>query len=159
MKANQFSALPAIARSEGPFYSKMILAFVIVALVFASLPVASVFAASGDEEPPWENANLPLEWKNKLLHLRYEGYFFDRVRFYPADFESQDDLALAQLYLEKYGIALKQANTLVYDHSGFDLEGNVTNERLAYETIHDLAEYLRAMRGLRAKIDEIPGGN
>lgn len=144
---------------ERPIYQKSFLAALILALLLASLPVSSVFAASGSEQQPWETVDLKLEWKNKLTHLRYVGYYYDHVRFYPADFESPADLALARMYLDKYRVALRQANTVVVNHTGFDLKGNVTDPRLAYETVHDLAEYLHTMYGLRDKITEVPGGS
>ena len=94
------------------------------------------------------------EWKDKLRQLKTEGLFYNQVRFYPADFEDSSDLARAWDLLHKHGFALKQANTVVFNHSGFDFEGNVINERRAYDTLHDLGMYLHAMRGLRMEIAE-----
>ena len=58
---------------------------------------------------------------------------------------------------EKYGVALRAANTIVQNHAGFDIEGNVKHEVQAARSVRDLAMYLQIMRGLREKIDEIPG--
>jgi hypothetical protein len=130
----------------------MLLIFLLIALMLASLPVRSAQAASG----PTENSNLELEWKNKLRTLRSQGLFYETVRLNPADFENLDDLARAHFFLEKYRIALRQANTVVFNHSGFDIKGRVTNENRAYESVHDLAMYLQMMRGFREKLNEVP---
>ena len=148
------NALTATLKWEQPLYSKLILALVIVALLFAALPATSVLADSGEEEQPWENVDLDKEWKDKLRLLQVEGLFFNQTRFYPADFENADDLARAWDLLHKHGFALKQANTVVLNHYGFDLAGKVTNERQAYDSVHELAMYLHMMRGLRSKIAE-----
>ena len=46
---------------------------------------------------------------------------------------------------------------IVQNHSGFDIEGNVRHEVQAAGSVRDLAMYLQIMRGLREKIDEVPG--
>lgn len=148
------NSLTAVTKWGEPLYSKLILAAIVVAMLFAALPVPNAFAAPAGDEQPWENVDLEGEWKNKLQSLQTEGLFYNQVRFYPADFENSSDLARAWDLLHKHGFALKQANTVVFNHSGFDLEGNVTNERRAYETLHDLGMYLHAMYGFRMKIAE-----
>ena len=148
------NALTAVTKQGEPLYSKLILAAIVVAMLFAALPVSNAFAAPAGDEQPWENVDMEGEWKDKLRQLQTEGLFYNQVRFYPADFEDADDLARAWDLLHKHGFALKQANTVVFNHSGFDFEGNVINERRAYDTLHDLGMYLHAMRGLRMKIAE-----
>ena len=148
------NALTAVTKLGEPLYSKLILAAIVVALLFASLPVPGAFAAPAGDEQPWENVDLEGEWKDKLRQLQAEGLFYNQVRFHPADFEDSSDLARAWDLLHKHGFALKQANTVVFNHSGFDLKGNVLNERLAYDTLHDLGMYLHAMQGFRMKIAE-----
>ena len=154
MKNNRYYALAISDQRGGLFYSRLFVAALIIALLAASFPAVSVFAAPGRDEQPWENLDLEQEWKNKLHQLAVEGLFYNQVRFYPADFETSADLARAWDLLHKHGFALKLANTVVFNHSGFDFEGNVTNKRLAYYSIHDLAMQLHAMRGLRMKIAE-----
>ena len=146
--------LTAVTKWGEPLYSKLILAALVVAMLFAALPVPNAFASPADDGQPWENVDLAGEWKDKLRQLQTEGLFYNQVRFYPADFEDSADLARAWDLLHKHGFALKQANTIVFNHSGFDFEGNVTNERQAYDTLHDLGIYLHAMYGLRMKIAE-----
>jgi hypothetical protein len=131
--------------------SKMIIISLILALMLASLPLANVLAAPASTI---ETDDLPREWKNKLDNLRAYSLFYTQVRVYPADFEDRDQLARAHFLLEKYGVALKQANTLVVTHPGFDSNGKVTDEKLAVDSVNDLAETLRIMRGIWHKMDD-----
>lgn len=148
--------LVASDRHGKSLFSKIFLASLIIALIFAARPGTSVFAAPASNQNTAADDGLEEEWKNKLHNLRYEGFFYESVRLYPADFEKLSDLALAQLYLEKYGVALRQAQTVIFNHAGFDIEGRITNEKQAAESVQQLAMHLHTMRGLRDKIDEIP---
>jgi len=154
MKTKGFYAFAMPDQDGGLFYSKLFIAALILALLLASFPAASVFAAPAGDEAPWEKVDLKQEWKNKLQQLAVEGLFFNQVRFIPADFENSADLARAWDLLHKHGFALQLANTVVFNHSGFDIEGNVVNGRMAYDTVHELAMYIHTMRGLRMKIAE-----
>jgi hypothetical protein len=154
MNAKRSYALTAVNNLGPSFYRKLFLAFLALALLFASLPVASVLAAPASKDQPWENIDLEREWKNKLRQLEVEGLFYNQARFLPADFEDSADLAQAWDLLHKHGAALRLANTVVFNHAGFDFEGNVTNGRLAYDSVHDLAMYLQMMRASRLKIGE-----
>ena len=126
-------------------YSKLFIITLILALLFASLPLANVLAAPASTI---ETDDLPREWKNKVDNLRAYSLFYTQVRLYPADFEDRDQLARAHFLLEKYGVALRQANTIVATRPGFDINGKVTNEKLATDTVNDLAENIRIMRGI-----------
>ena len=148
------NALTAVAKWGEPLYTKLILAVVIVTVLFAALPAASALAAPGNDPKPWENVDLEREWRDKLRLLQAEGLFYNQVRFYPADFENLSELAHAWNLLHKHGFALRQANTVVLNHTGFDFQGNVLNERQAYESVQDLSMYLHTMRGLRNRIAE-----
>ena len=157
MRTNGLYALAAENRES--WYPKMILASLVLVLLFASLPAANVFAAPASHQGPTIiKKDLELAWKNKLRQLRGQGFYYDNVRFYPADFDKASDLARVHGYLEKYGVALRQANTIVFNHAGFDVNGRVTNEIQADQAVRDLAMYLHMMRGLREKIEEVPGG-
>ena len=155
MKTNKVYAIAMRQQRGGLFNSKLFVAALILALLVALFPAASVLAAPAtNDRRPWEGLDLASEWKNKLHQLTVEGLFYNQVRFYPTDFEDSADLARAWDLLHKHGFALKLANTVVFNHSGFDIEGNVTNPRLAYDSIHELAEHIHTMRGLRLKIAE-----
>jgi hypothetical protein len=162
MKTNRSFVIAASIQRGGIFHSKLFLAALLLALLFAVLPAASALAApardggtTGDIYSA-ENINEEEGWLNKLDHLRWAGFYYDNVRFFPADFERPSDLARVHELLEKYGVALRGANTIVLNHTGFDFEGNVTNERLAAKSVRDLAMYLQIMRGLREKIEAVP---
>ena len=154
MKTKRLYALAADHTAGGPFYQKMIMALIILALMLASLPAASALAAPESRRRPGDFGNLEQDWKNQLEQLLEEGLFYNQVRFYPADFEDLSELARAWDLLHQHGAALRQANTIVFNHAGFDFEGNVTNEWQAYNSVHDLGEALRLMRVARQKIAE-----
>ena len=157
MKTVGVYALTASDPRRGLFHSKLMMAAIILALLFTSLPAASALAAPARDSDITER-NLEQSWKDKLGNLRWAGYYYDHVQFYPSDYERPADLARVQEYLEKYGIALRAANTILLNHAGFDLEGNVLNEVQADKSTRDLAMYLQIMRGLQDKINEIPHG-
>ena len=75
--------------------TKIFVISVVIALLFASFPAASVFAAPVRDGDPTEDNSLELEWSNKTRHLRFENLFYDRIRLLPADFENKDDMARA----------------------------------------------------------------
>jgi hypothetical protein len=154
MKTNVYAL--SMDRRGGLFYSKLFVAFLILALLLASMPAISALAAPASDKASPETMNLAQGWKAKQSNLRWAGYYYDHVQFYPADFERPADLARVQWYLEKYGIALRAANTILQNHAGFDIKGNVTNEVQAAQSVRDLAMYLQMMRGIRDKIEEIP---
>ena len=158
MKTHQVYALAAERGNGRSLHQTLLLVSLILALLLAFLPATTALAAPASGHTVPEDHNLDEEWSNKLLTLRYEGLWYDRVRFYPADFEDQSDLARVHYYLEQYGIALRAANTVVLNHTGFDIKGNVLNPVQADQAVHDLAMYLQVMRGFREKIGEVPRG-
>lgn len=152
MKAH---ALTSSHSRGGLFNSRLFVIALILALLSSFLPAVTALAApDASKDRPWEDVDLEKEWKNKLQTLREEGLFYTQARFLPGDFEDSAELSRAWDLLHKHGAALRAANTVVFNHSGFDFEGNVTNGRLAYDSVHDLGMYLHAMRGFRAKIAE-----
>lgn len=157
MKTKPLSAIAAVNRWEGwgSFYQKMFVVSLILSLLLASLPAGRVAAASASLDGTPVPPDLAREWSNKLRHLQAEGRFYTTVRLYPAEYEDRDDLALAQDLLNKYSLVYLQANTLVINHTGFDARGRVTNEIQAADTLHQLGEYLKAMRGFKAKMAAI----
>lgn len=134
--------------------TKIFVISIIIALIAASLPVASVFAAPARDGDPTEENSLKLEWSNKTRLLHYENLFFSRVKVLPADFENKDDLARAYELLNKYEFALKQANEIALKHTGFDKNGGLVDIEDADQSVKDLSMYLHMMRGLRGKIAE-----
>ena len=157
MKTIVAYALTASDQRGGLFRSRIFVIALILALIAAFLPAASALAAPASSRDITENIELEQGWQDKLNHLRWAGYYYDHAQFFPADFEKPSDLARVQELLEKYGIALRAANTIVLNHAGFDIEGNLKHDVQAARSVRDLAMYLQMMRGLREKIDEIPG--
>lgn len=123
---------------------------VLIAVFVSAFAVNGVSAAR--EVPVQE---LERTWDRHLERLDLQGEFYETVRVYPADFKNLSDLARAHFYLEKFGIALRGANTLVVTHPGFDFEGKVTNQLQATRTVRAMADYLWVMRGMRNKLAEI----
>jgi hypothetical protein len=156
MKTNGLYALTASDQHRSLFYSRLFVVSLILALLFALLPATRVLATPASDQGVTENMNLEQGWKAKQNNLHWAGYYYDHVQFYPTDFERPADLARVQWYLEKYGVALRAANTILQNHAGFDIKGNITNELQAAQSVRDLAMYLQIMRGLRDKIAEIP---
>jgi hypothetical protein len=156
MKTNRSYALVLSVQHGGVFHSKLFVVALIIALLSALLPAASAFAAPASDRDTTQNIDIEQGWKDKLSHLRWSGFYYDHVQFFPADFERPSDLARVHELLEKYGVALRAANTIVLNHAGFDIEGNVTHEVQAAQSVRDLAMYLQIMRGLREKIEEVP---
>ena len=156
MKTKRLYALAASHPHGGIFYSKLFVAALVLALLLASFPAASVLAAPAADQDPTANIDIEKEWQDKLWQLRWAGSYYDNVQFYPADFEKPSDLARVHELLEKYGIALRAANTIVLNHAGFDIEGNMKHDVQGARSVRELAMYLQIMRGLREKIEEIP---
>jgi hypothetical protein len=157
MKTNTLNAL-AMRRPGGSlFHSRLVVAALLLALLTTFLPAASALAAPAGGRDITEDIDLEPGWQDKLSQLRWAGYYYEHIQFYPADFEKPSDLARIHELLEKYGVALRAANTIVQNHAGFDIEGNLKHEVQAARSVRDLAMYLHVMRGLREKIGEIPG--
>ena len=93
MKTNGLYALLADKKGGVSLYSKLILVSVIIALMFAYVPAASVLAAPSSDGDPTDFGPLRDEWKTKLRNLRVLGTFYERVRLLPTDFEDPDDRA------------------------------------------------------------------
>jgi hypothetical protein len=152
MKTKRLYALATVNAGGPSLYQKLIMALLMLAVLMASLPVAGALAAPESKRRPENYGNLERDWKNKLAQLREEGLFYNQVRFLPADFDNLSELAQAWNLLHQHGAALRQANTIVFNHNGFDFEGNVLHEQRAYESVQDLGEALRLMRVARQKI-------
>jgi len=132
-------------------FHKLLVASLILALLIASLPVHRAFAASSGTN------NYAQEWSNKLTTLHNNGIFYERVRVYPADFENLDELALAHQYLNDYGAALRTAQRVAINHTGFNEKGKVTNDIQADKSLKDLSENLRLMRVAKEKLNGLEG--
>lgn len=150
MKTNDWLH-PSIRKNRMRGYlKKMFMLYILIALLLGSFSATSVSAA---RTVPAEQ--LERTWERQLDRLRIQGLFYDTVRVYPADFENLSDLARAHFYLEKFGFALRAAQSIVVTRPGFDTDGNVTNVAQATQTVRSMADYLQIMRGMRNKLAEI----
>ncbi len=148
-----FISTGSVALGES-LLQKMLVAFLIIAVLFASLPAANVYAAPVNTDSRNE---LKGEWRDKIQNVRDESFFYERVRVYPADFKDPVELAQAHQLLNDYGVAFRAAGTLILNHAGFDSNGQILNESQANQTIKGVAEYLRVMRALRNKLSDLEG--
>ncbi len=130
---------------------ELLLASLVVALMLSLLPVQGAFAAGPTK------SELANEWEAKLEKVRLNGIFYERVRVYPADFDNLSELAVAHDLLAQYGAALRGAQTVILNHTGFDERGRVLNEKQADQTLKDLAAYVQEMRSLMKRLDALEG--
>jgi hypothetical protein len=155
MKSNLSSTIMVRNWEGNSLLQKLFVAFLVIALLLGSLPARSALAAPASDGM---NTNeMQKEWDNKLEKVENNGIFYQRVRVYPADFEDLDELAVANNILNDYGVALRAAQRIVFNHSGFDLNGKVTNENLANQSLKDLGENLRLMRVYKEKLGQLEG--
>jgi hypothetical protein len=159
---------------------KMLFASLMVALIVASFSVTGVLAANNAAGPD----DLQQAWNDKVAKVRAEAAFLNNVRLLPSMFPQQalgpaipvtgdqaqnqtatlnrnkwSDWQKAQFYLDKYRAAMSQAQTIIFQHNGFDFNGQVLNQKQANRSFRDLADQLRIMRNMRLKIQELGLGN
>lgn len=151
MKTNQLSS--SIGRS---FLQKLFMSFLSIALLFGALPVHSAFAAPAGAGSPAAK-DFEQEWGDKIYWVRLYGSFYERVRVYPANYENLNELAKAHDILNKYGVALRGAQTVIAGRAGFDAKGRVVNDALADKSLKELSSYIQTMRILRGKLDGLDG--
>ncbi len=157
MNTNQLSRVMVLHGAGNSFFQKIFAAALVIALLFASLPVHAALAAPASDGKNFNTSEMQKEWDNKVEKVDNNSIFYQRVRVYPANFEDLNELAIAHDLLNNYGAALRSAQRLVISHSGFDQNGKVTNENLADQTLKDLSENLRLMRVYKQNIDHLEG--
>ena len=134
---------------------KFLLASLVIALMLSLIPAQGALAAPANAGGG--NSDLSKEWEAKLEKVRLNGIFYERVRAYPADFKNLSELAVAHNLLAQYGTALRGAQTVILNHTGFDERGRVLNEKQAEQTLRDLAAYIQEMRSLMKRLDALEG--
>lgn len=155
MKTNKVYVLAATQQGLSLLHVKLVLAALILALLVSFVPAVNALAAPAARYEIPEDNHIEEEWSNKRDQMWGHNLFYASVRLYPADFKNSADLAQAQYYLDKYKAAWKQANTVIVNHAGFDINGNITDLKLADQSVRDLAMYLHMMRGMREKFAEV----
>ena len=130
-------------------YRVLVVASLIAALMLASVPVASVVAAPPAQQG--DGSSLEESWGNKLNQLQAEVAVFNRFQTKPGLYRNAGNVGQ---YLDKWRGALTAAQSLVVSGSGFDSNGQVTNQNQARQSVQQLGMYLSMIRGLREKIAE-----
>ncbi len=134
-------------------YQKWIVASLIIALLLGALPTNRVLAAPG----PGQNRDLEQAWANKRSQLATAVAFFDNFQTKPGQDRNAGNMSQ---YLDRYAAAMAAAQALIVNgSSGFDSNGQVTNQNQANHSLRQLEDYLSIMRGLRKKIAEGGGKN
>lgn len=144
-------------------FSKILMAVLAVALVFAALPVTRAFAQ--DEQPPAKaeltDEKLEQVWARIVKGYERLGKGFDDTEAHIAKFQSLIDKAAAngkdvsklQSALDAYEAALI-ASKPAYDalgevintHAGFDADGKVTDSEQALATLKEVREQMQALK-------------
>jgi Spy/CpxP family protein refolding chaperone len=140
--------------------SKMLLAVLTAALVFAAIPVTNAYAA--DEDPPMpSDERLERLWARQARMYERTGKAFEDTEDHIARFQEMIDnadekgldTAGLQDALDAYEDALTDARPdyealgeLIDAHDGFDDEGNVTDSEQAYATVQEVREQAQALK-------------
>jgi hypothetical protein len=157
MKTNLSSNIMFLNGAGNSFIQKLFVASLVIALLLASLPARAALAAPASDGTSVNTKEMQKEWDNKSQKVDYNSMFYQRVRVYPADFEDPDELAMAHEILNNYGVALRSAQRIIFNHAGFDQNGKVTNENLADQSLKDLGENLRLMRVYKERLGQLEG--
>lgn len=144
-------------------FSKILIAVLALALVFAVLPVTSVFAQ--DEQPPAKaeltDEKLEQIWARIVKGYERMGKGFEDTEAHIAKFQSLIDKAAAkgkdvsnlQSALDAYEAALI-ASKPAYDalgevintHAGFDADGKVIDSEQALAAVQSVREEMQALK-------------
>jgi hypothetical protein len=154
MNTNQSSTLMLRNGARDSFFRNLFAALLMIALLFTSLPARAALAAGGTT---FNKSEMQQEWDNKAQKVHNNSIFYQRVRAYPSNYEDPNELATAHDILNNYGTALRSAQRIITNHSGFDEKGKVVNEKLADQSLKDLSENLRLMRVLKDQLDGLQG--
>lgn len=144
-------------------FSKLILAVMTAALVFAAFPVTSAYAQG--ENPPKDkvltNERLEKIWARELKAYERLGKAFTDIDGTIAKIQERidkaakngKDVTALQSALDAFAAALKSAkpkyesmNGLVNSHQGFDANGKVTDAEKAKSTVKEMGEKLKEVK-------------
>ena len=141
-------------------YRKLVVASLIIAMLLASMPVAGVLAAPPTQQGGGGNNGqsngLEESWGNKLRQLQAEVTFFNNFQTKPGQYRNPESVGQ---YLDQWRSALAAAQSLVVSGSGFDSNGQITNQNQAKQSNQLLGQYLSTIRGMKDKIGQGGGDN
>ncbi len=141
-------------------FTKIMTAFLVVALALAVIPASSAFAA--DEDPPAQtNERLEKAWARVLKLYERTGKAFEDTDAHIAKFqgmidkaaENGKDVSDLQAALDAYAAALTAARpqyealgTIIAAHAGFDADGKVIDAEQAKATLKEVREQMKAIK-------------
>ena len=143
-------------------FKKTMMVALAAALVFAALPMTSVFA-QGENPPKGEVSNEKLEqaWARQLKMYEKIGKGFEDTDAQIAKIQERIDKAAAngkdvtalQAALDAFAAALKSAkptynsiNGIVNSHQGFDANGKVTDAEKAKATVQEMHTKMQELK-------------
>ena len=140
--------------------SKLMLAVLAAALVFAAFPVTSAYAQ--DENPPVpDSAKLEKAWERLIKGYERMGKAFEDTDAHIARFQEMIDNAAAngkdvsslQAALDAYAEALTAAEPeyetlgqIIRTHNGFNANGEVVDAEKAFATLQEARDQLKAIK-------------
>ena len=157
MNTNLYTGLLNREEPGGSLLQKLLIASLILAILFGSLPVHQALAAPASDGTSTQDDDYEMRWENRIQRLRFYNDFYQRVRVYPADFKDPDELARAHDLLNQYGVALRGAQAVVAAQAGFNQKGHVINSNQAAQSLKDLGSYMYTMRVLKNKLGDLEG--
>lgn len=126
----------------------------IAALMLASFSATSIFVGSASAQEEEQN-ELEVAWNAKLSQLAVEVAYFHNIEAKLGVFDNDKDQGKHDQFVEKYRAALVAAQSLVVTQGGFDIHGQMTNQKQANLAIQQLGNYLSLIRGLKAKMTPV----
>lgn len=141
---------------------KLSMAFVVLAVILAAIPLTTVGATGlADEGTPPDNTRLETIWAKQLAAYQRAETMLDRSNGMIAKVQSWIgkanekgyDTSAIQAALDAYQAAIRDArpdlnsaNGIVTSHKGFDDSGKVTDATEAIESIKGLGQHLKDVR-------------
>ena len=127
-------------------FSKAITFAILIALVFASLPMTNVVAKGNNEdlEKKWDQLVSAFNTQyshHASVHKQVDRWFTTHKK------ASLSDKAEVQKHLSICNSAILSAAAIVSKHAGFDTKGNVIERASALRSIDSLRYYLRQHAG------------
>ena len=140
--------------------TKIMTAFLVVALALAAIPASNAFAA--DENPPaTTNEKLEKMWARVLKLYERTGKAFEDTDAHIGGFqgmidkaaENGKDVSDLQAALDAYEAALtatrpqyEALGTVISAHAGFDADGKVTDAEQAKATLTEVRDQMKVIK-------------
>jgi hypothetical protein len=131
-----------VATKEVAMFRKITILALLIALVLSVLPTIGVFASSGtnkDLEKKWDQlvTNFNRQDQDHMkAHKWVDGWLVDH--------KNSSTKPEVERHLAACNSAILTAHAIVASHEGFNAKGKVINKNLAYRSIKDLSNALRA---------------